>query len=89
MSHGQVSIAHIVSSTMLTRCIFLFPQTVLIGPEDEPEDSGQQVYLCQLKEALNPGEYHTLRTDWLSYQKCSMNVDGIYKHVKLMLRGSR
>ena len=66
-----------------------FSCTVLIGPEDDPENLAQQDYLCRLKGALNPGEYHTLRTDWLNYQKCSLNVDGMFKRIKLLLRGSR
>ena len=72
------------------RVPFIFSScTVLIGPRDDPENVDQEDYLCQLKEVLNPGEYHTLRTDWLNYQKCSLNVDGMYKRIKLLLRGSR
>lgn len=66
-----------------------FMHAVLIGPNKEPTDPQQASYLTQVKAEIAELEYKKLRNDWLSYQKCSIDVVTFAKRIKLILRGER
>ena len=70
-----------------TTCVF--PPSVLVGVSDAPRDSAHQRYLARVSEALGLIEYRQFRQDWLSYQKCSIDVFAFCKKTKLIFRGSR
>ena len=67
----------------------LFPPPVLVPPGSEPTDPLQANYLQQVSSELSELEYGELRKAWLHYQQCQTDIEGFFKKIKLMLRGSR
>lgn len=50
----------------------------------------QQADFChQVAGELSEVEYMELRKAWLYYQQCHIDVEGLFKKIKLLMRGSR
>ena len=61
---------------------------MLIPPDSEPDNPEQEDYLRQISRELSSMEYTEFRKNWFYYQQCQLDVDGIFKKIKLMMRGA-
>ena len=65
------------------------PWAEIIPPGSESSDPQQADYLDKVAAELSDVEYTELRKSWLYYQQCQIDVDGLYKKIKLSMRGTR
>ena len=62
---------------------------VFVRVDDSPKDPAHKAYLHEVCKTLGVIEYRKFRQDWLTYQKCKIDVVVFCKRMKLLFRGER
>ena len=69
---------------------FCFPDyTVLIDVDATPKVPEHKEFLEKVSKAIGLIQYRQFRKDWLSYQKCNIDVVAFCKKTKLTFRGDK